>query len=78
MVCSWPFSDDPKGSDRTYFEDQERDTFYEHISQKRYSEALQIVKTKATQNSLDEMTDLMTAFEVDIMNYSNETKKAQD
>lgn len=78
MVCSWPFPDDPKGSDRTYFEDQERDTFYEHISQKRYSEALRIVKTKATQNSLDEMTDLMTAFEVDIMNYSNETKKAQD
>lgn len=76
-VCSWPFSTDPEGHHSVDWDDGEKQLFYDHISNRRFSDALQIIRTKATRYSLDEMGLLMQSFEREVnkKRYRNDSNK---
>lgn len=63
----WKDSAPFKGLGSLYWQGTEREDFYNHINNREYFEALQIIRTKGTRYSLDEMGDLMNAFERDVI-----------
>jgi hypothetical protein len=56
-----------KGLGSLCWQGTEREVFYNHINNREYFKALQIIRTKGTRYSLDEMGDLMNAFERDVI-----------
>ncbi len=66
-VYSWLFSSDSGGPDIPYWTGTEWEDFYNHIDKKRYSSALDIIRDKPTRYSFEEMSDLMKAFERDVI-----------
>ena len=65
-VISWPFKQEPKGTDYCDWMKGEKELFYKDIADRKYFSALCRVKTKATKYSFEEMGDLMRALESDI------------
>ena len=68
-VCSWPFSTDPEPTDSVDWEGKDKEQFYDHITNKRFFDALQIIRTKSTRHSVDEMGLLMKSLEHEIRDY---------
>lgn len=66
-LTSWPLSKDPSDDALVYWVDEDREKFYKCIKNKRYADALDIIKDRATQHSMKEMADLMRAFEKDVV-----------
>lgn len=66
-ICSWPFSTDPEGHEHVNWVDDEKEDFYDHVNNRRYFAALQMIRNKATRYSMDEMGHLMAAFERDVI-----------
>lgn len=65
--CSWPFSKDPEGHHTLNWEGTEKKDFYEHINNRRFFDALQIIRTKSVQHSVEEMGLLMRVFEREVL-----------